>query len=173
MPALAYELRYGKDHPAPVVPIDRGFNVAILHIADRLFPTGFDVGPDAPDTLDKLTNHINTTGRMLVSSDNSGRTIFGDAEVNYAFRAWHDFHHYRGSFAFTPEGEAKAAMAQAQDLIELYGGEKAFPWLKLLDAEVNGQARYQELHGRFPTDQVAFDLGYIASPARALNNPNY
>jgi hypothetical protein len=37
--------------------LDVGFNAAILTIAARLFPCGFDIGPDAPRTYEQLLMH--------------------------------------------------------------------------------------------------------------------
>lgn len=154
-------------------PVDRGFNTAVLHIASRLFPTGYDVAIDAPDTLEKLSEHIRTTGRMVVSSAHCANTIFDDAEVNYAFRAWHDLYHHMLQAPFTPAGEALVAQVQAWDLVKLYGREKAAPWCELIDAEVNGQAAYEARHGRFPRNQIAFDLVYLRDPEAALSNPAF
>jgi hypothetical protein len=34
-------------------PFDHNLNAAIIEIAKRLFPAGFDVSDDAPDTYEK------------------------------------------------------------------------------------------------------------------------
>lgn len=61
------------------LPFSIELNIAIRKVADRLFPCGFDVGPDAPETLEALTDHIATTGRMLVSDQHCENNIFGCA----------------------------------------------------------------------------------------------
>lgn len=150
----------------PAFILDRGLNCAVQHIASRLFPTGFDVGDVAPDTFDSLRDHVQRTGRMLVWSGASDRTIFGDPEINYAFRAWHDWCHLYGNggqgFPFTREGEAGAVALQQDHLRALYGDTaQTRKWCAILDCEVNGQAQYQAETGQFPADQVAFTIDYL------------
>jgi len=147
-------------------PLDRGLNAAVLHIASRLFPTGYDVRADMPEIgpgdLPKLRQTIaDNGGRMVVWSGGSAHTIFGDEEVNWAFRAWHDWAHLKGNHDFTLEGERGALEMQQLQLVELYGTEKAFPWLRLLEAEVVGQAEHFITTGERVADQVAFDLEYV------------
>lgn len=145
-------------------PVYRPLNVAVLQLADHLFPTGFDVGEDAPGTLEGLTDHIDQTGRMLVWSGACEGTIFDDAEVNRAFRAWHDFHHYRGRLPFTLTGEKVAAWRQIDDIRALYGDTKASRTMQaLVYAEVVGQAEHFARTGEFPKDQREFSLAYIRS----------
>jgi len=138
-------------------PFDTGLNVAVLQIASQLFPTGYDVGPEAPDTLQKLTAHISATGRMLVWNGESDATIFGDPEVNWAFRAWHDWAHWAGQFPFDLAGETKAAELQVFHLVKLYGAtDRVVGWASLILAEVIGQAFAFDRTGEFPKDQRAF-----------------
>ena len=151
-------------------PLDRGLNAAILHIADRLFPKGFDVSPNAPETYEALLAHIAETGRMCVGNGASENTIYADAEVNYAFRAWHDWCHWFGHYDFSLGGERQACELQKQHLRSLYcGGRNLKRWEAILDAEVIGQAEYQACHGEFPIDQLSFVQAYLwAHNASAL-----
>lgn len=137
-------------------PLDRAFNVAVRHIADKLFPTGFDVSAHAPETLPDITIHIERTGRMRVWSGASDQTIFGCTETNWAFRAWHDWTHWRYQYPFTPVGEAATCAMQQSHLITLYGEEASRVWRIMLDIEINGQIRYAASNGDFPSDQHAF-----------------
>jgi hypothetical protein len=156
----------------PLRPFDRGFNAAVLHIASRLFPGGFDVSDDAPQTFDALTTQLRGGGRMVVWSGGSERTIFGDPAVNYAFRAWHDWCHWRGRHPFTPAGERACLRAQRRHLLALYGdGPRTRRWIALLTAEVLGQQRHFDRHGRFPDDQRAFVAAYLHDPEAALRAP--
>lgn len=147
--------------------LDRSLNAAVMHIASRLFPTGYDVTASEITSLEQVRENVDRTGRMLVSSLYCEHTIFGDVEVNCAFRAWHDWCHLAGNFAFTLEGETEATAMQLDHLRTLYG-DRAQAWAPILEAEIIGQARYDARHGRFPTDQVAFDLAYLACPETAL-----
>lgn len=152
--------------------LDRSFNVAVMAIADRLLPCGFDVRDDAPSSYAELRQHYNATGRIAVWSGASDRTIFGDTEINFAFRAWHDARHILGDFDFSLLGEARTCFAQIQDVERLYTGHHRLPfWRALLRAEVIGQASYAHAWGDFPADQRDFVACYLRSPALALANP--
>ena len=145
-------------------PLDRAFNVAVLHMASRLFPKGFDVAAEAPSTLEELSDHVAKTGRMLVWSGASENTIFADAEVNYAFRAWHDWQHLTYQFPFTLEGEKAAAACQIADIAAIFGQSAAVKrFARLIWCEVVGQAEYKERTGEFPTDQVDFARNWLAT----------
>lgn len=93
--------------------------------------------------------------RVPVWEGASEGTIYGDARVNHAFRAWHDAAHIAGGFAFTLAGERAACEYQ------IAGARKLFPrlpaWIvRAIRAEVTGQAEYFATHGIFPADQSAF-----------------
>lgn len=159
-----------------IQPFNKGFNVAVQTIANRLFPTGFDVSKDAPSTLQELNEHIAKTGRMLVSSEFSDHTVFACNETNYAFRAWHDWCHWKGQFPFTYLGELDAYEMQVSHLHERYGAtnsdgsinRQVMEWEILMDAEVCGQALYFEQHKEFPTDQREFVKNYMYRPNYAV-----
>ncbi|WP_448191885.1 hypothetical protein [Azospirillum sp. sgz301742] len=141
---------------------DPHFDFAVQAIAHRLNPCGFDVSDDAPQDYEAMLHLYNTTGRICVWSGASGRTIFGDPEVNYAFRAWHDWCHIKAHLPFTTAGEHAAAALQCSHIKRFYGVSlRTQHWCQLVDAEVIGQRRYFERHHRFPVDQRAFDLTYI------------
>lgn len=148
-------------------PFDRGFNVAVLHMASRLFPTGFDVSNHAPETYRELVSHVSSTGRMLVYSGGSEKTIYDDSEVNYAFRAWHDWCHLKGGFDTVSDGESAACMMQQQHLFQIYG-DASRKWSRILDAEIIGQALYHDHHRSFPDDQRAFVEVYLRNPQLAV-----
>jgi hypothetical protein len=145
-------------------------NVAVMQIASQLFPTGFDVSDNAPDTFDKLKAHVAKTGRMLVWNGASDKTIFADEEVNFAFRAWHDWCHLAGEFPFTPEGEKDAACMQLQHIRALFGRTKEADYMcRLVWTEVVGQVEYHLHHnGAFPSDQAAFTKHYLVNPFSAV-----
>lgn len=149
--------------------LDRSFNAAVLAIASHILPRGFDVSDNAPSTYDELRQHYNATGRILVWSGASGRTIFGDPEVNYAFRAWHDARHILGAHNFTFAGECATCADQIRDMEALYRGHHRLPfWRALLRAEIIGQAAYAHAWGEFPADQSDFVACYLRAPSVAL-----
>lgn len=146
----------------PVQPLDREFNIAVHHIANRLWPRGWSVSSKyAAKGLDDLNRQMKAYGRIGVSSANSDHTIFADRETNYAFRAWHDWHHWKLQAPFDMAGEIAVANSQAGDLIALYDTARSRPWRKILCAEVIGQAEYEAYHGCFPTDQMGFVRHYL------------
>jgi hypothetical protein len=154
--------------------LDIQLNAAVHTIARRLFPSGYHVAEDAPDTLDKLCASFDAR-RYVVFSGASDHTIFDDAETNWAFRAWHDWHHWRGKLPFTPEGEAEACRRQQADLVTVYGDSpQTQRWADILDAEINGQLAYGRYHGgEFPTDQKAFVVAYLKDRAAQYPNRHY
>jgi hypothetical protein len=152
--------------------LDRSFNAAVLAIASHILPRGFDVSDNAPSTYDELRQHYQATGRILVWSGASDRTIFGDPEVNHAFRAWHDARHILGAHDFSFLGECRTCFAQIADMEALFRGHHRLPfWRRLLRAEVIGQAYYVKIWGEFPADQSDFVECYLRSPPLAFANP--
>ena len=147
-------------------PLDHAFNRAVHHIANKLLPNGWDVSDPAPSSLAELKAHYATTGRICVWSGGSDYTIFADRETNYAFRAWHDYHHLIGNHEFTPDGEHAVMMAQQSDILALYGDNQGFA--DLIHAEIVGQGEYERANGVFPQDQMAFVRAYLADPVSAL-----
>jgi hypothetical protein len=149
--------------------IDLSLNDAILHVTSRLLPDGFDVSSDAPDTYEKLKAHLSAGKRMVVWSGGSEATIYGHRNVNFAFRAWHDFCHWRGGYDFTLEGEIAACEMQCQHLYKFYSdGERVRGWCLLLRAEIVGQGLFFQRHKRFPEDQRSFVAAYLVDPDIAL-----
>ena len=144
-------------------PLDRSFNVVVKQIASRLFPTGFDVGPDAPDAFDKLKARLDSGARMLVWDGASDKTIFACPETNYAFRAWHDWLHWKLGADFTPQGERVVMLAMQAQVVSLYGRSgDSRRWFAILEAEVLGQLEYKEDHGGFPEDQREVTKRYLS-----------
>ncbi len=155
--------------PRDIAPVSRAFNIAVLHITSRVLPCGYDVSEIAPQDFDSLVSHYDKTGRVLVWSGASDRTIFADCEVNYAFRAWHDSKHITGNFPFSWEGESAAMQAQMDDIRALYDGKIAEYFCDLLTAEIQGQKQYQDARGGFPLDQIGFAQSYLVNPAHAIS----
>ncbi len=143
-------------------PFNRRFNAAVVRIAGELFPTGYDVGANAPDSLESLTAHINAKKRMIVWNGASETSIFADSEINYAFRAWHDWCHWKGQFPFNEAGEREVFNMQS-DHIRLFFGDtpESREFIKLLHIEVIAQGDHFRATGEFPHDQMAFTRNYL------------
>ena len=135
-------------------PFDRAFNAAVLVLANRACPRGWDVADEAPASLEAgLAAFTRDGGRPTVWSGGSEATIFGDPEINYAFRAWHDATHYRLGAAFDYAGEQATCRAQCEDVRALYGhGIMAQGFKRLLVTEIMGQLAYHMRTGEFPAD---------------------
>jgi hypothetical protein len=103
--------------------LDKQLNAAILHIVQHL-KINYQPSPDAPDTLEGITDMYECGGPIYVFDGGCDNTIYGDKEVNYAFRAWHDYHHWKLQAPLTREGEAKVVEAQITDLFALSGGQR-------------------------------------------------
>ena len=151
-------------------PLDRGLNAAILHIAGKLFRTGYDVSADAPSTFKALKAHLDAGKRMVVYNGGSDRTIYDDDEVNFAFRAWHDWCHWRYGLSFSPAGEMATCIAQISHLKELFGQSQTTErWADILWAEVAGQSQYYARHKAFVQDQRGFVEAYLVDSEAALS----
>lgn len=109
----------------------------------------------APDSFERLNRHI---GRLVVWFGASEDTIYGNASVNWAFRAWHDSLHLKLGAPFTFEGEKLVALEQARLVDNPRLGD-------IIMAEVVGQAEHLEKHGEFPANQRAFIEAYLKKVA--------
>ena len=137
--------------------VDVDFDAAVMTIARTVVPGGWDVADDAPSTFEQLSEHLATGRRMVVWSGASGLTIYGSPEVNFAFRAWHDWLHWQGNHPFTFEGETMVGWTQVEQLRKMFGHHPRLrQWQAYLFAEVIGQVMYAELNGGFPGNQRQF-----------------
>lgn len=157
-------------------PLFPRWNVAVMHIAGIVCPRGYDVrpvrirtdqglnvaGPErAPETLQEQKAWVRRYGRVCVDGRHSLMTIYGDPEVNYAFRAWHEATHVRLDAPFTLAGERRVCAAQQADVAKLYGKREAHMFAHILYCEIIEQAEEFERTGRFPHDQRAFTLARL------------
>ena len=143
---------------------DYAFNAAVMTMANKVCPLGYDVGSDAPSTIDELNFEMAHTKRIRVNQGHSDNTIFGCPEHNWAFRAWHDWTHWILQAPLDLAGELAVAHRQCEDLAWVYGnGARTRKWQRIIMAEVYGQALYYAATGKFPKDQVLFDYSYVSS----------
>lgn len=143
-------------------PLFPSFNAATLHMAGRTNPRGWNVSANAPSTLAELKRRAKRDRRITVSSLNSELTIYGDPEVNYAARAWHDACHVLANAPFNDAGERAVAELQKSQLRAVYGEASSRLFCRIVDAEVVGQLDYKAANGEFPRDQRAFVLERMA-----------
>lgn len=135
----------------------RELNQAILELA----PRGYEARAIAPATFAEVMACNAAHGRVIVWEGASDGTIYGDARVNHAFRAWHDGCHVAGLHGFTLEGERATCERQIASLRHRFPrAPKSI--LALIRAEVIGQAEHFAATGAFPVDQAAFIADYVA-----------
>lgn len=154
-------------------PYSPFLNHVTVGITGILWPQGYDVSDEAPNTYTALLAHYAEHGRIAVSPDGSAQTIFGSADINIAFRAWHDWCHIAGDHDFSVQGEAAAAQMQQQHVRMMAFGSGISPRVVeyaclLIEAEVNGQRSYYERTGRYVRDQRGFAQAYLARGAFAV-----
>lgn len=148
-------------------PMYPRFNEMVQVAVDALMPDGFDTtdDPTVCDTLDKVKRHYRKTGRIVVWTGESDNTVFGDPQVNHAFRAWHDYVHVNFDLPFTEAGEHTVMQIQ-QRQVDTLGGyaftaqEKKLFW-DLLECEIDGQIKEFVRTGDFVKDQRAFAQKYM------------
>lgn len=119
---------------------------------------GFNVTAATP--IGEFAAFIARRGIMTVWDGASDKTIWRDARVNHAFRAWHDECHIRMNAGFTLAGERLACEEQCRELLAAH--PRAFALANVIRAEVIGQAEHFAATGEFPEDQIAFHAAYAA-----------
>lgn len=120
-------------------------------------PVEFDAAEFAPSTDVELFQHAATGAAVKVWSGASEATIYRDAHVNHAFRAWHDSCHIAGWHSFTLAGERGVCERQIAQAREMFPGLPE--WIvAAIRSEVVGQAEFYAINGFFPVDQAAFFL---------------
>lgn len=151
-------------------PIDQKFNEAVLYMTKTLVG-GYIVSDDAPGTFSALKEHMDAGNTMVVAAAGSDYTIFGKAEVNWAFRAWHDYTHWRYNNDFSLYGETLTAIQMTKDMFEALGcANSCYRWMRILDAEIIGQRRYYSRYLSYINDQRAFALAYMDDPEKTLQS---
>ena len=120
-------------------------------IALELAPRNFVARGDAPSTFAELMR----APSLVVSDTYSLATIYGDARVNHAFRAWHDATHRAGQYDFTLEGERATRQDQWAQILRRYPCAPA-EWHHILYAEIDAQVEHATRTGEFPSDQATF-----------------
>lgn len=117
---------------------------------------------EAPASFGELCAQMSTVGAIVPWSGASDATIYSAPEINHAFRAWHDWHHWAGGLDFSPEAEARVCQRQIAEMLDLHGLNAVTErWVRILDAEINGQVAYFARWGRFPDNQRAFVEQYL------------
>ena len=115
---------------------DKEWCEAVRTISGRLFPDGFDVSHDAPNTYLDLAVHVARTGRICVNSGMTDDEAFDSPETWHAFRAWHDWCHIKGGHGFDLPGECNTVRLQSAMVDAVYGPSKAGLWRPILRRQI-------------------------------------
>ena len=102
-------------------------------------------------TFEEFKEASERDGFMSISADHCENNIFGNKEVNIAFRAWHDSVHIELNEGFGYMEETRVAFAQCAELPQDWHYERM-----LIMCEVVGQAAYHEKTGGFVPNQREF-----------------
>ncbi len=148
-------------------PMFPAFNRMVKMAVNALLSDGFDVTDDQNlcYPFDILKKHYNQTGRIRVWSGASDKTIFGDPNINHAFRAWHDKVHVTYNLPFTPEGEHMVMQIQ-QRQCDIFGKshftrDEITLFYRILACEIDGQLAHYIAEGEFPKDQRVFTKRHL------------
>ncbi|MCW3159692.1 hypothetical protein [Chryseobacterium oryctis] len=118
---------------------------------------------DIKETLDRYVKLYNETGRIRIWTGGSELTIFGSAQMNHLFRAWHEFTHIIHQSGFDFAGESIVASIQISELPSDWILEK-----ELIIIEILGQNQYYSKHKRFLINQRKYCVDYLKNPASAI-----
>ena len=132
--------------------IDQGF---INYINNKIMIDASKLSYIIKDTAPSDEKSLFNSTSLVVWNGASNHTIFGDASVNWAFRALHDDLHLKTRLNFSPIQEIELGRIQASKYKGIFAD--------LVYIEVAGQAEYYLKHGIFVKDQVQFTVD-------ALNN---
>jgi hypothetical protein len=125
---------------------------------------GWRESPDAPSTFEQVLHAYFQSCEQQTSYPvaivGCMTSIYPTAEVNGAFRFWHDMTHVRLLCSFEYWDE-RAVAEHHLTRLEAHGFARgSLEWL-LLRADAIGQNEYQRLSGRFVADQRAFALSAV------------
>lgn len=101
-----------------------------------------------------------------IYSGGSGKTIYGDKNTNYDFRAFHDMIHITYNLTFKKNDEFLVGAIQAVKLMQ--SGASVNDSM-LVFADVIGQVKYYFKYNKFVDNQIGFISAYIKDQKNALS----
>lgn len=113
-------------------------------------------GDDLEGTLKRYQEVYKQEGIIKIWTGASDNTIFGTAEMNWKFRAWHDYIHITQGFGFDFAGESIVCQIQKEMIPSDWLYEK-----DLIHTEIIGQAQFFVHNGFFIDDQRRFTSVYM------------
>lgn len=143
-------IRYKKD-----IPFSNRLNDWIIQRASSI---KYHPSEYAPSTLEELQAATRGSMPIPILDAFNDDNIFGSAEVNMAFRAWHDSIHLAHNLEMDLLGETQAAFIQASELPSDWWFERY-----LLMTEITGQVCYYEVHKQFVNEQREYTIKVLTT----------
>lgn len=109
----------------------------------RVYPHHVVAVDDAPEKYPDLVQQVNLT----VYAGNSEHSIYGSAQDNHRFRAWHDSIHLGYGLSFTDEQEYQVARIHASQF-----GQYSTIAAELVYADITESIQYFNRYGEFPSN---------------------
>ncbi len=150
-------------------PFSELLNLAVIFMAKRSWPCGYDVGKNAPETFFALKAEFRRRSRVTISDVACENNIYGSPAINVAARAWHDWVHVQMGFDFSPDGEKATYLYQLRQLERLIDTSDIALLKRLMEAEIVGQSLYYARHQRFVRDQRGFVIDWLGTGTDALS----
>ena len=111
---------------------------------------------NAGETFKSFTREWTLNKTIPMWNDGCTNNIFGSAEINAMFRAWHDYMHVTTGNDFTLQGEIKTYKIQVEMLPTHWTYERM-----LLQAEIVGQGIHYTFSDKIISDQREFARNYL------------
>lgn len=154
--------------PTPMLNASRGYLGLLImrqaHLTSERVGFGWVGHPEAPDTFDALSaayDYAVETGESLpVSNLHCHPSVYSTASINVALRFWHDTHHVLRNRSFRTVDEIDMSLWHL-DVAAGDGIVRGSVAWRLLEADTLGQTLCSAALGRFPVDQVVFDLNCL------------
>lgn len=144
-------MNYEKLLQHPQLPFSQRLND---WIRERVKTIPYRTTTDENPTFEKLKEHWETEGVIVVNTDHAENTVYGPKEINLMSRAWHDWHHLNGNFPFNLEGEVAAVFGQMSELPSDWYLER-----NILFTDIAGLVASYYLGGQvFPENQREFAI---------------
>ena len=113
-------------------------------------------GDDIEGTFRSHQKRFHEEGVIHIWTGASDSTIFGSNEMNYKFRAWHDYFHITRGFGYDFAGESIVCQIQKEMIPDDWTYEK-----ELIHCEIIGQAQFFVYNRYFIDNQRLFTIMYL------------
>lgn len=102
-------------------PLIAAFDPTVLALARQRLPRGWKACGGSPNSLEDVIKVFERTGDMIVTNSVPKTAVFGDFATLVAFRAWHDWLHWKYVGEFTLPGELMVGHVHVGGLVAELG----------------------------------------------------